>query len=657
MDVTVQTGMTKVAKGVSLVALSFVSSLKERVCFLLEVEASPADAKTVEKECVVVIEHALLETEGDPAERLDGALKELNGLLKGLILSKAVSGIHAIVAVVGESGTLHVSHAGAAEAYIIRAGSASQITEYTRGKPLPAFVHIASGQLEARDSVVFSTQRLLRAVTPAQLAHMIQRGEQLFEELEGALEAEGEHAALASLHVRGGRQLSLKEESSPTPAVRGNRRDRRAKASFTLPSLKFSLSPFLHNVQKWAQSVLTSKALSRAWERSAEWVSGIITDLKNPQRRRRAHLLLLAGALGVFLLVWVIVNISAATGQGKTRAELKILLLQIDEEIAIADNRQLTGDVDGVNAALIQAEEEAKQVMNNESGLFRTESLDLLDRIRTKREEINHIVRLSPRLVVNAAAKNPAITLQGLAPLGNSEFTLYDKQNSYRALLNNLEDPVRVTDKETIADATDFPRFQSVVFQTAENSVIEVGKSQTVVMKTEDPAGWISGKDLQTYLRYLYLLSPQNNQIYKYERLSNRYGAPTEYNVNGKLEGALSMAIDSSIFVLKQGGEVVRLFRGESQPFAIRHAPEKNMLETATKVFKVPNGNLYFLDPANSRIIVTTDGGQTGESAYKMQYVLEGDQVGKLKDLSVDPDESRLYVLDDKRLYVVDIVR
>jgi hypothetical protein len=37
--------------------------------------------------------------------------------------------------------------------------------------------------------------------------------------------------------------------------------------------------------------------------------------------------------------------------------------------------------------------------------------------------------------------------------------------------------------------------------------------------------------------------------------------------------------------------------------------------------------------------------------------VLEGDQVGTLKDLFVDADETRLYVIDEKRLHEVDLVK
>jgi hypothetical protein len=164
----------------------------------------------------------------------------------------------------------------------------------------------------------------------------------------------------------------------------------------------------------------------------------------------------------------------------------------------------------------------------------------------------------------------------------------------------------------------------------------------------------MKGTSLETYLRFLYILSPDNNQIYKYERLSNRYTAPVGYNVNGDLKGGIAMTIDSSVYVLKEGGQVVKLFRGEAKPFLLRHAPE-NVLLDAKKIYKVPNGNIYFLDPSHSRLIVVSDGGDTGEASYIRQYLIEG--VGTLQDFTVDADESRITLMDEKKIYAMDVVK
>ena len=79
------------------------------------------------------------------------------------------------------------------------------------------------------------------------------------------------------------------------------------------------------------------------------------------------------------------------------------------------------------------------------------------------------------------------------------------------------------------------------------------------------------------------------------------------------------------------------------------------LLDNATKIFKVAEKSFYILDPKQGRIIVLSDGGETGESTYLKQYVLDGEQVGELQDLYVDPEETRLYVLDEKHIYVIDV--
>ncbi|MAE68596.1 MAG: hypothetical protein QF793_01685 [Candidatus Peribacteraceae bacterium] len=641
MEITVQTGHTRPKRGTTLIADSFSSSNGEDVAILIQVDGSPADAKTLEKECKTVIKHALLETNGDAAQRLDGTLKELNGLFKGLTFSQSVEEVHAILGIIDKSGVLHVSHAGRAEAYVVRGSGASQITEYTRGKPTPAFVHIASGALEQRDVIILSTQRLLRTVTPAQLAQLSQRGEHLLDELVTELESEKEQAAIGLLHVSGRSKVA---SSKPVKSTSSRRRRRKTGA---LSAVLSSAADVTARVSDYVPSGILG--------RIQEFVSNFVADLSDPKRKRRAHLLLLAGTVAAFLIIWAVANLSTGSQNRQSRAELETRLEEVNQFIRTAENRRLSGEMDSANTILEQAEQRAKQVMDNESNLFRAEALDLLERIRAKREEINNIVRLSPRMIVNLATKNKDIDAQGFIGLPDGEFIAYDRQDLYRVLLNSVEDPERLIDDELILDADDFPRYQTMVFQTTDNSVIELVNGQPTSMKTEDPAGWIKGTDIETYLRFLYVLSPENNQIYKYERLANRYTAPAEYNVNGDLEGALDMAIDGNIYLLKEGGEVMRLLRGEVKPFTIRHLPEE-ALKNAIRVYKVFDGHLYFLDPVAGRVLVATPGSSAGgEGTYVRQYILEGDQIGELKDIYVDEEETKMYLIDDKRIHVVDL--
>ena len=642
MEITVQSGHTSPKRGTSLASNSYTSAKGEDVVLLLQIEGSPSEAKAFEKECAAVIKHALLETDGEASVRLDGTLKELNGLLKGLSFSQSIEDVHALVGIIDKAGVLHVSHAGRSEAYVVRNGGASQITEYTRGKPTPAFVHIASGGLEPRDTIIFSSQRLLRTVTPAQLAQLAQRGDHLLDELIVELEAEKEQAAIGILNVSGRTKVGATHKAARSS---GTRRRRKASAG-ALSSVLASAADVTSRVSDYVPSGIPG--------RIQELVSGLVSDLKNPKRKRRAHFLLLAGTLAAFIVVWAAVNLGTSTQMRQSRAELEERLNEVDQLIRTAENRRLSGEMDSANAILEQAEQRAKQVMDNENNLFRAEALDLLERIRVKREEINNIARLSPRTVVNLATKNEDIDALGFIGLDDGEFTVYDRQNIYRVLLNTVEDPQLLSDDELILDADEFERYQTSIFQMTDNSLIEFINGQPTAMKTDDPAGWIKGTDLETYLRFLYVLSPENNQIYKYERLSNRYSAPSEYNVNGDLSGAMDMAIDGNIYIVKEGGELMKLLRGEVQPFTIRHLPE-GALADVTKIYKVFDGNLYFLDPVHAKVIVATDGGGSAEGAYVKQYILEGDTIGELKDMYVDEEETRLYVIDEKRIHAIDL--
>ena len=655
MDYAIQTGQTRTRENSALFAKSLTSQRGEQVFILLQVEAEPLATKGFQREAIAVVTNALLETEGDAAERLDSTLKELNGLIKGLLLSKTIKDIHAIVGLADTAQQLHVSHAGRAEAYVVRGGNATQITEYTKGKPAPAFVHIASGQLEPRDTVILSTQRLLRSLTPAQLAHLAAKQHSLTDELKGALEAEREQAALAVMHVPANKVAEEASSAILSSVTRKGRRTISSAKSGTVAHSAFAAAKIaMGSVARKALEFTGKRKPQGAMQKAQLWMKSFGSDLRNPDRKRRAHLLLLAGVVAVFLVVWVGIRIVDFSKSSHTKAEISALMEEIAQDMRTAENRRLTGEIDSATAILARAEERAKQVINNQQGYYREEALAVLARIQTQKEEIHNITRLSPTVAADLAGVNSAITAQGLIGLSYDEFLVYDRQDIYRVIHNSVDSPHRIGEEELILHGVDFPRYQTTVYQMTGNNIVEMIADQPVSMKTEDTAGWITGTALEAYLRYLYILSPENNQIYKYERLSNRYTAPVEYNINGQLEGGLDIAIDGNVYVLKEGGEVVKLLRGEVQPFIIRNAPE-DMLKTATKMFKVANSKFYFLDPVRSRIIIVTDGGESGESAYERQYILEGDTIGTLQDIYVDPDEARLYVLDEKRIYRIDL--
>lgn len=670
MKIAVTTGQTKAPHGTVLVPVVLGEEKGERAFFLMQCDGKAEGGENLREEFVTVLTHAVLDGVGSGYERLESALKELNGLLKGFMLSEAVSDVHAIVGLIETEGTLHLSNVGRAETYIIRDGSTLQITEFSaRGKAPVAFTQILSGPVRNRDHFVIASQRLLRTVTPAQLSKMVQHdGESIIQNIISALAAEKEVACIAHIVISGDAEGTGEKEPARRPMGASPRllRSRQKLSGSALLSRVTSTFAGIEwrSLARKMRGKLTGKRSASAWERFKESVSTFLGDLYNPERKRRAHLLLLAGSGALFLVIWMVVQLSLVSQKSQTRGELADLVKQITADLSTAENRQLAGDTESANAILQRADERAKQVMGNESGLYRSEALELLERIKSKREEMNRIIRLvPPRVMANLSAKKPDIVAQGFIGLPSGEFAVYDRQNLYRVSLNTVEEGEKLGSEELILNGVWFPRFQSKVFMTTGNSVIEIINGQPTTMKTEDTAGWVTGSDIKTYLRYLYVLSPERKQIYKYERLASKYGPPAEYNVNGDLSGALDMTIVGPVYVLRdvstpekpKARDTVKLLRGEKQPFNIRNLPP-GALDGVTKIFKATTtGNFYFLDPENKRIIVTTGDSDLGDSLYLKQYIFDSDQVGVLKDLYVDGDDSRLYVLDEKKLYAIDL--
>jgi hypothetical protein len=77
-----------------------------------------------------------------------------------------------------------------------------------------------------------------------------------------------------------------------------------------------------------------------------------------------------------------------------------------------------------------------------------------------------------------------------------------------------------------------------------------------------------------------------------------------------------------------------------------------NALAAPTKIFTNADLTyLYILEPGKNRVVVFRKDPKNTGAQYQTQYVF--DKTGVLRDLVVS--ENRLYVMDDKRVYFVNL--
>lgn len=172
-------------------------------------------------------------------------------------------------------------------------------------------------------------------------------------------------------------------------------------------------------------------------------------------------------------------------------------------------------------------------------------------------------------------------------------------------------------------------------------------KVATVSAKNED-FGEIS--DIAGFASNVYALDSIKNQIWKYLPTSGGYSAKREYltkETKADFSQSLRMQIESSIYILKSGGEILRFTKGNKDNFSYDGLPS-SVKDPKSFFVSSDTENLYLLDSGNSRLLILT---KTG--SYKGE--IKGDKFAQATDLVVDEEGKKVYLLDGSKIYMVDL--
>src|SRR3989344_1442751 len=178
---------------------------------------------------------------------------------------------------------------------------------------------------------------------------------------------------------------------------------------------------------------------------------------------------------------------------------------------------------------------------------------------------------------------------------------------------------------------------------------IDVTNSKlSIVAKTDKEWGGVA--DIYGFAGNIYLLDQTSNQIWKYLPTSGGYSDKREYLSKGTkvdFSSALRMQIESSVYVLKAGGEILRFTKGDKDNFSLGGL-DKGVKDPKSFFVSSDTDNLYLLDSGNSRLLILT---KTG--SYKGQ--ISGEKFAQAADLVVDEQGKKVYLLDGSKIYSVDL--
>jgi len=150
------------------------------------------------------------------------------------------------------------------------------------------------------------------------------------------------------------------------------------------------------------------------------------------------------------------------------------------------------------------------------------------------------------------------------------------------------------------------------------------------------------------YNRRLYLLDPNNNQLYKHEPTTDGFAKGTAWlKTTLSINKAVSFAIDGNVYILQNNGQILKFLKGQKQDFnpAVLETP----LNKPTKIkTEIDSDYLYILDPANKRLVVLDK-----EGKLKGQYTSE--QFTNLKDFIIKEADNKIYLLNNSQVIEIPI--
>ncbi|MGA2967887.1 MAG: hypothetical protein ABSD69_01800, partial [Candidatus Levyibacteriota bacterium] len=202
---------------------------------------------------------------------------------------------------------------------------------------------------------------------------------------------------------------------------------------------------------------------------------------------------------------------------------------------------------------------------------------------------------------------------------------------------------------ETANDGLYFTEDASHIYGLTQTQVYTLNldgtNKKSIITNSSD---WKQAGGLSTYNGNIYILDKSHNQILKYVNSDSGFVKANYFSSNlPDLSKAVSIAIDSSIYILTSDGNINKFTKGNPDTFAI--AGLDTPLVSPTRIYtNLSDDNVYVLDNGNSRIVVFDKSGN-----YKNQY--QATVLKTAKDFEVLEKDKRIYVLSTDKVYEIDL--
>ncbi len=609
------------------------------------------------------------EYKGEPADRFENALAEVNKNIAGLLKSKYSEVARKISAVVAIAcgNELHVTRCGKAAAYLYRDEVMTNVTADIDNTADKLFTDIATGSLAARDKLLLATPAVFFQFPKDQLKNLIADNApntavaKMSSTLSGHDNANRCGAIVAELLTS---EMAAEETlpDEPEEATVGNPTTPLDTAKeIALPAGK-KLVDKGKTAAKKSTDWTKNKAVPKIKQHAKHGWNHVWTNYINPNPKLA---LVVAGAVAIALIGLFILI-------GQSHSASKESMASFKEAIALTDSAEakLSLGEKETAAAMIDKAVVKLQELDKKEGAksidkaaaadsdIKSRSItfaSLQERISQLDDKIAGITRIKYETLADFSA-NKNTTLGPIALLNDTLYAINTADGHLYEVNTQSKSSNRVGSADglkTAIAATPSYSKDGVFFLTSQPSVLQYKAGKLSDAKLS--AGtWEQGIDIASYSSNLYVLTPSTKQVYRHTKTGAGFGAKTSYVKtvdDSELEQATSLLVNGSVLVADKAGKISLFFNGTQKPFDIKDLPKDvNLGEIKKIIWSAKTQQIYVLSKDGQKITALRLDNDSGASYVKQYATTSGEQ--SITSVAVDDDKGLVYAAAGQKIIV-----
>ncbi len=625
-----------------------------------------------------------------PEQSLEKILEQLNYLLPHITPKKNtrwLEQLNLMVAIIADRET-HFAHLGQMAAWILHDNAFTLVSPPSKViNPLKLFSSCTSGDLDEDDTLLFTTPSLTDYVSEIKIRQIVASGSttEAIEKFELLLEQVPRFVSFGAVVLKGQEEESLpeapriattqrvaarntnpaaKQANRPTQRIPARRPDRVPISNSVLQGMGWALRFFFVHAWIYLQLVgaffvgvfrtaiqsfhfatkpsYRNEASHRQWNRLESHVDTLHSSFKEKHWTHRW----LITACFIFLLI--ILNVIIYRGQdlqvnkqyraySETLAELGTMQSDVDSSRVYKDDKKAESILVDMITKLNQ--------LSPADGNQQKQLNDLREKIGRQLNEVRHInVVESPLLYRDLTSLNQEF--KHLALIGSAAY-VSGAQGVYK-----LDEPA----KQILTQ----PLTTGYLFNTSNGTLVLLNdrQIQTINGATVAPSTitWNAGMQaIDQALLYgdnLYVVDHISGAIYKNsgDTSGSKFGNGTVWLQDQSLVAKTqSITIDGNIWLIDDQGTIVKLFKGQRQPFDYQRPLPT--FGAGSQIMTTKNSDLlYILDPANKRVAIMDKNGNIKDQFTSPKF-------DNLKSFAIDSEEKIVYLLNGSQVYQLAIKR